>query len=55
MKTGLILEGGVFVLRPQNPLAIGRMEKDPEKVQMVYDQGRTETLAQLENLKNWFA
>ena len=42
MKTGLVLEGGVFIIRPDTPLNIGRLEKDPEKMQKVYDIGRAD-------------
>lgn len=32
-------EGKIFVIRPKQSLNIGRMEKDPENVQRVYDIG----------------
>ena len=35
-------EGRAFVIRPSSPLTIGRMEKDPDKVQRVYDQGHAD-------------
>lgn len=36
---GLAKSGGVFIIRPEEPLNIGRLEKDPEKMQKVYDIG----------------
>lgn len=32
-------EGKCFVIRPTQPIRIGRMERDPEKLQQVYDLG----------------
>lgn len=46
-------EGCVFVIRPSLPLEIGRLENDPEKVQKVYDIGRTDTEATIGRLKAW--
>ena len=45
--------GGVFVIRPRQPLNIGRLEANPEKVQEIYDTGRADALAALEGLKKW--
>ena len=33
-------QGTVFILRPEAPLAIGKTEHDPQKIQAAYDQGR---------------
>ncbi len=33
-------EGSIFVIRPSEPVVIDRIEKDPEKLQTVYDLGR---------------
>lgn len=46
-------EGSVFVIRPSQPLDIGRLEKDPQKVQQVYDRGRADALAALDALNRW--
>lgn len=46
-------EGNVFVIRPQSPLNIGRLEKDPENVQRVYDRGRADAERQLQELLCW--
>ena len=40
-------EGKAFVLRPSQEIKIGRVEKDPEKLQAVYDLGRKDARAQL--------
>lgn len=45
--------GSVFVIRPQASLNIGRLEADPEKVQQIYDTGRADALAALDQLKKW--
>ena len=46
-------EGIIFVIRPQSPLNIGRLEKDPENVQRVYDRGRADAERQLQELLRW--
>ena len=53
MVERLAAEGSAFVIRPAQPLAIGRLENDPEKVQRVHDQGRADALAALEVLREW--
>lgn len=45
--------GSVFVIRPKEPLNIGRLEKDPEEIQRVYDIGQRDAKEQLEALKHW--
>ena len=49
----LAAEGSAFVIRPSQPLQIGRMERDPEKVQQVYDRGRADAQAALPELLKW--
>jgi len=44
-------EGKAFVIRPSEPIEIGRVEKDPEKLQGVYDLGTNDCERQLEKLK----
>lgn len=46
-------EGKAFVLRPSQPIEIGKMEKDPVKLQMVYDLGRKDMKEKLEALKEY--
>lgn len=49
----LAREGKVFIIRPQSPLKVARMENDPDKLKEVYD----EAVRQMENviprLKEW--
>ncbi|MBQ8555590.1 MAG: patatin family protein [Clostridia bacterium] len=46
-------EGRIFVIRPQAPLEIGRLEKDVAKVQAVYDAGRADAEKAMASLKAW--
>lgn len=48
-------EGRAFVIRPAQPLEIGRLENDPDKVQQVYDAGRADGLAAVDRLRTWLA
>ena len=45
--------GSVFLLRPSRDLGIGRMEKDPARLEEQYRLGREDALAKLEELKAW--
>ena len=45
--------GEIFVLRPDEPLKIGRLERSPEKLQQVYDIGRRDALMKMHDLKCW--
>ena len=44
-------EGAVLVLRPQDPLSIGRVEHNPERMRQVYDCGRKVALQSLEQIE----
>ncbi|MBO7252686.1 MAG: patatin family protein [Oscillospiraceae bacterium] len=46
-------EGKIFVIRPRDNLAIGRMCHDPEMIRKTYALGREDGLAQIEALKAW--
>lgn len=46
-------EGSAFIIRPVEPLRIGRLENDPEKVQRVYDRGCQDARNALEAMKEW--
>lgn len=46
-------EGKAFVFRPSRAIKIGRLEKDPEKLQMVYDLGCADGNACLEALQKY--
>lgn len=47
--------GKVFVIRPDEPLNIGRMEKDAKNVKRVYETGYADAIKQMEALKKWFS
>ena len=46
-------DGTVFVIRPPEPLGIGRVEKDPKELERVYQIGRREALARLDDMKQY--
>lgn len=48
-------QGEVFVIRPSEPLNIGRMEKDSANVKRVYDIGYSDACRKMEELKGWIA
>lgn len=48
-------EGRIFVIRPPKPVSVSRAEKDTEKLQALYDEGRETCLKQLEALKTYLA
>lgn len=45
--------GRIFVIRPREPLNIGRMEHDPEELQRVYDIGMEDGKRQLADMVSW--
>lgn len=45
--------GEIFVIRPGRPPGIGRIERDPQKLQELYDMGRQDTLRKLKTLKEY--
>ena len=53
LAEALAAEGSVFLIRPETPLEIGRLENDPEKVQAVYDQGCADAHAAMARLRTW--
>lgn len=46
-------EGRAFVIRPSHPIKIGRIEKDPDKLQAVYDLGVMDGTACLPGLMDY--
>lgn len=48
-------QGEIFVIRPQKPLEIGRLEKDPQKLQEVYDIGIRDAEKSLQDMLKWMA
>ena len=51
--TKLEKEKKIFVLRPSQLIPIGRLEKDKEVIQQMYDLGVSDCYNQLENLKKY--
>ncbi len=47
--------GKAFVIRPSQPIEIGRIEKDPEKLQSVYDLGVADAKRRLADLRSYLA
>ena len=45
--------GSAFVLRPVRPLAVGRMERDLTRLEVLYQQGYDETMARMAELRAW--
>ncbi len=45
--------GNVFVIRPEKPLDIGRLEKNPKNVRRVYTIGKRDGLVALRDLLKW--
>lgn len=46
-------EGRAFVIRPSEPVTIDRIERDPEKLQALYDEGMREAKERLGELKEF--
>lgn len=47
--------GKAFVIRPSSPIRIGKIEKDPEKLQEIYDLGVKDASSALDGLKAFLA
>lgn len=50
-----IRAGKVFVIRPKEPVHVGRVEKDREKLEALYRQGYKDAVEAWEDLKNFLA
>lgn len=48
-------QGKIFVIRPSVDLQISRLEKDPTKVQAIYDLGMSDAKKQIQALKDYLA
>lgn len=46
-------KGEVFVIRPEERLPVGRVERDPEKLKITYELGRKAALKNLEKMKSF--
>lgn len=51
----LFKEGKVFVIRPSVPIIISHMEKDPEKLQQVYDIGVSDANAYMQDMLDYLS
>jgi len=45
--------GNVFIIRPLMPLKVGRMERNPEKLVELYNQGYADAKRSFDHLKQW--
>lgn len=48
-------QGKIFVIRPSQTLPIKRIEKDPNKIQAMYDLGVADAKHEMEKLKQYLA
>lgn len=48
-------EGKVFVLRPEQPLSVGRMEKNAARLENVYEMGYRDAMRQHDRLTDWLS
>lgn len=46
-------EGNVFIIRPIKPLKVGRMERNPQRLEELYNQGYEDAEALVGNILNW--
>lgn len=53
--TELEREGKAFVIRPIEPLTVGRMERDVGKLDLLYRQGYEEAVERVPALRSWLA
>ena len=53
MIQDLEAKGEIFVIRPPESIPVGRMEKDPNKVQAAYDMGHKCALDYMSDLKRF--
>ncbi|MDQ0243898.1 putative patatin/cPLA2 family phospholipase [Bacillus fengqiuensis] len=48
-------KGNVFIIRPEQPLSVGRMERNPVKLEGLYQQGYEEAKAKYNQLIKWLS
>ncbi|WP_409251035.1 DUF6363 domain-containing protein [Bacillus sp. SCS-153A] len=46
-------KGNVYIIRPQMPLKVGRMERNPKKLEELYDQGYQDAQTNFKDLLAW--
>lgn len=45
--------GNIFIIRPVDPLKVGRMERNPQKLQELYEKGYTDAKANHNKMESW--
>ncbi|HWO96308.1 MAG TPA: patatin family protein [Bacillus sp. (in: firmicutes)] len=48
-------KGNVFIIRPEQPLSVGRMERNPVKLESLYQQGYEEAKTKYDQLIEWLS
>lgn len=46
-------DGNVFIIRPKVPLKVGRMERNPHRLEELYNQGYEDAKASFTGMNNW--
>lgn len=46
-------EGNIFIIRPSKPLKVGRMERNPAKLEELYNQGYADAKKSMASLQEW--
>lgn len=46
-------EGKIYILRPQKEVTVGRLEKDKQKLQDLYDEGYNQAKKELKAIKKY--
>jgi predicted patatin/cPLA2 family phospholipase len=47
------MEGNVFIIRPIKPLKVGRMERNPQRLEELYNQGYEDAKSSVNNILKW--
>lgn len=47
------MEYNAFIIRPTEPLKVGRMERNPAKLEALYRQGYADAKNAMNKIKNW--
>lgn len=50
---GLVVEGSAFVFCPKTTVGWSRTEKNPTKLQMMYDEGYSDVVSKIDELKQF--
>ena len=46
-------EGKVFIIRPEKEIIVGRLENNPKKTEIVYNEGMMQAESHITELKKW--